>query len=291
VSADIHMFLADALHRRGIEDRDGFALSASKALARVREWQQDEIATALGRVRTDMFRRHPQSPKKKTITLLVTKLLQRWPTMPTSLTETLAEPTTVKVLFLAANPTGSTPLALDEEIREITNKIRASDHRDSLKLVSRWAVRPDDLLQALNEERPHVVHFSGHGNADGELIMLDQDRRPQPVSGDALAAVFGAVRDNIRVAVFNACLSTPQARAVTKHIDCAIGMKHPIGDAAAITFAASFYRALGFGRSVREAFEQGRVALQLAGIPEHKIPQLVVKKGVDAASLVLVQQS
>ncbi len=31
----------------------------------------------------------------------------------------------VKILFLASNPDETTPLQLDEEIRSITNKIRA----------------------------------------------------------------------------------------------------------------------------------------------------------------------
>ena len=53
----------------------------------------------------------------------------------------------VKVLFLAANPINTQQLRLDVEIREITDKIRASDGRDSLEIISRWAVRPDDLLQ------------------------------------------------------------------------------------------------------------------------------------------------
>ena len=67
--------------------------------------------------------------------------------------------TKVKVLLLSANPQGTPKLKLDEEVREITQKVRASEHRDVNELVSRWAVRPDDLLQYLNEDRPHVLHF------------------------------------------------------------------------------------------------------------------------------------
>jgi hypothetical protein len=48
----------------------------------------------------------------------------------------------VKVLFLAANPAGMRRLALDEEVRAIEAKIRASKYRDALELISRWAVRP-----------------------------------------------------------------------------------------------------------------------------------------------------
>src|SRR5262249_48520453 len=117
----------------------------------------------------------------------------------------------VKVLFLAANPAGTQPLQLDEEIRQVTAKVRASEYRDSLELVSRWAVRPDDLMQALLEEKPHVVHLSGHGSSAEELILLDNQDKPKPVSKEALVHLFLTLRDNVRVVVLNACYSRPQA--------------------------------------------------------------------------------
>jgi hypothetical protein len=220
----------------------------------------------------------------------------------------------VKVLFLAANPRGTQPLQLDEEIRQITAKVRAAEYRDSLELISRWAVRPDDLLQALLEVKPHIVHFSGHGSPDSELIprgsqgspsrdfvlesappdseliLLDDRGNPKPVSEEALVHLFRTLKDNVRVVVLNACYSRPQATALAKTIDCTIGMSRPIGDEAAIVFAASFYRAVGFGRSVRDAFDLGGAALLLEGIPEHNSPQLHVRDGVDAAALILVDQ-
>src|SRR4051794_31921242 len=96
----------------------------------------------------------------------------------------------VKVLFLAANPAGTKPLKLDEEIRQITVKVRAAEYRDALELISRWAVRPDDLLQALLEVKPHVVHFSGHGTKAEQLILLDDQGNPKPVTKGALVHVF-----------------------------------------------------------------------------------------------------
>jgi hypothetical protein len=67
------------------------------------------------------------------------------------------------VLFLAANPLRVQPLQLGEECRAIEAKIRAGTFRDQIRLRSYWAARPDDLLQALNEDTPTVLHVSGHG--------------------------------------------------------------------------------------------------------------------------------
>lgn len=150
------------------------------------------------------------------------------------------------------------------------------------------AVRPDDLLQALNEERPHIVHFSGHGTPSEELVLQDSSGNPKPVSKPALESLFKTLKDNIRLVVLNACYSKPQAEAIVETIDCAIGMKRAIGDKAAITFAASFYRAVGFGRSVREAFDQGITALLLEGIPEEHTPVLLCRRDVRPESVYLL---
>lgn len=196
----------------------------------------------------------------------------------------------VRILFLAANPKNSSKLRLDEEIREIQARIRAAEFRDTFELVSRWAVRPLDLLQAFNEVQPHVVHFSGHGSGDAELILEDDAGNTKAVSEAALVALFRTAKDSIRLVLLNACHSEGQAQAVSQHIDCTVGMSTGIGDAAAIVFAPTFYGALAFGRSVGQAFEQGRTALMLEGIPEENTPVLLARPGVDALRVGLINR-
>jgi hypothetical protein len=197
----------------------------------------------------------------------------------------------VRILFLAANPRDTPKLRLDEEIREIQARIRAADFRDHFDLVARWAVRPDDLLQAFNEIRPHVVHFSGHGSRTSQLVLEDKDGNAKPVAEAALVALFRHVKDNIRLVLLNACHSDTQAHAISNEIECTIGMTQGIGDEAAVTFASWFYGALAFGRSVGEAFEQGRTALMLNGIPEETTPTLLIRPGSDALRVSFVNRN
>jgi hypothetical protein len=196
----------------------------------------------------------------------------------------------IKVLFLAADP-GTSKLKLDDEIREITNKIRDSKYRDSIELVSYWAVRPGDLIQALNEIKPQIVHFSGHGNSKGEIIVKDINGLPKALSTEAIKSLFKTLKDNIKVVVLNSCFSKPQAEAIAELIDCSIGMKTEIGDDAAIVFSSAFYRAIGFGRSIQEAFEQAKTALLLEGIPEENTPVLLVKSGSDPTNMRLLNNN
>lgn len=198
------------------------------------------------------------------------------------------QPMKTTVLFLAANPDNVTKLALERESRAIREKIRSSEYPKALEFTTEWGVRPDDLLQYLNEYRPHIVHFSGHGSKNDELVLHDQFDQPKLVSKGALRALFTTLKDNVRLVVLNACYSRSQAEAIVEVIDCAVGMKSAIGDNAAIIFAASFYRGLGFGRSVKDAFDQGVTALLLEGIPEENTPELLVKNRVDASQIWLV---
>lgn len=187
-----------------------------------------------------------------------------------------------KVLFFAANPQGTTPLALDEELRDIEHRIRASEHRDSLSLRSRWAVRADDLIQGLLEDKPTIVHFSGHGEGV-EGLVLHSDKGPyQAVNAEGLRALFETLKDDIRVVVLNACYSREQAEVIREVIDCVVGMNAPIGDDSARKFAAAFYTGLGFGRSVEVAFNLGVTAIKLEGFKDGAVPELLLREGVDA---------
>lgn len=199
--------------------------------------------------------------------------------------------TNVKVLFLAANPPDTRRLRLDLEIREITEKIRASDFRDALEIISLWAVRPADLLQALNQHKPQIVHFSGHGHSSGGLVLEDSQGEAKPVGEDALRSLFRVLAGRIRVVVLNACFSETQAQVITEFVDCAIGTSHSINDQTASTFAAAFYRAIGFGASVYDAFEQGKAAVLLEGLEDSDVLQLRTRSGVDPSRIILTGHS
>jgi hypothetical protein len=197
----------------------------------------------------------------------------------------------VKILFFAADPHSVPPhgradrLLLDEDIRQIREKVRASEHRDALEFDYRLAARQDDLLQALNEVQPDVVHFSGHGWSEGLFLMDSEGRRPLGADVGLLTELFRVFRGRIRVVVLNACLSHSQAEAVARVVGCAIGMHGKISDQAAITFGAAFYRAIGFGHSVQTAFDQACLALPST---ERDCPRIAARPDVDPARLVLV---
>ncbi|MHC5725193.1 MAG: CHAT domain-containing protein [Nostoc sp.] len=185
------------------------------------------------------------------------------------------------ILILAANPKGTTPLRLDEEVREIDAGLQRAKQREQFVLEQKWAVRPRDIQRAMLDINPQIIHFSGHGTGDEGLVFEDETGSAKLVDGEALAGLFDLFADQIECIVLNGCYSEIQANAISQHIKYVIGMSKAIGDRAAIEFAVGFYDALGAGRPVEFAHKFGCAAIRLAGIAEQLTPTLKKKSNID----------
>ncbi|MEO1068622.1 MAG: CHAT domain-containing protein [Cyanobacteria bacterium J06638_6] len=205
-----------------------------------------------------------------------------------------------KILFLAANPIGTSRLRLDQEVRDIEEGLRRSTNQQDFELVTKWAVRAQDIRRALLDENPSIIHFSGHGDggdvatgsspADARkltpinpevgslvshIIVEDDQGNPRPYPPEALANLFKLFADQIDCVVLNACYSKGQAEAIAAHVPYVIGTQKAIGDRAAIEFAVGFYDGLGAGRAIEFAFALGCSAIEGAGLNEQLTPILV----------------
>jgi hypothetical protein len=193
----------------------------------------------------------------------------------------------IKILFLAANPTDMAPLQLDHESRAIDQALRSSNLRDRFALEDHWAVRVRDLQELLLRHEPHIIHFSGHGTEENQIILLDDKSQGHPVSADALANLLGHFTQNLRCVVLNACFSEAQAAKIANTVDCVIGISEEINDVDAVTFAAAFYRSLGYGKSVKTAIELAQNELEMLSRPRPLQSQLISLRS-DAASIYLL---
>ena len=204
------------------------------------------------------------------------------------------------ILFLAANPSNSTPLRLKEEAKEINEALNRPKQQEQFKLEEKWAVRPKDVQRAMLDFSPQIVHFSGHGIgtetirdspevsrkivAEEEnsallegLVFENDEGKAQLVSKEALAALFELFAQGIECVLLNACYSKVQAEAIAVHIPYVIGMNRAIGDKAARVFAVGFYDALRAGRDIKFAYQSACVSIHMEGIPEHLTPVLIPK--------------
>jgi pterin-4a-carbinolamine dehydratase len=178
------------------------------------------------------------------------------------------------ILFLAANPKETTSLRLQEEEREIKEKLRSQGY-GKVPIYSSGATRPRDIQQAMLDSKPQIVHFSGHGIGEEGLVFEDLDGQIKLISSEALADLAKIFSERgLECMVLNACYSKFQAEAIAQHIPYVIGMSQAVGDRAAIEFSSGFYGAVGAGESIEFAYRLGCNAIALAGVSGHLTPIL-----------------
>ncbi len=185
------------------------------------------------------------------------------------------------ILYFGANPEdrGGKRLALDEEPRALRRVVEQGALAHKLHFAARTGARVDDIQRELNRLRPTMVHFGGHGIADGLILQRDADS-PQLLSADALRNLLAACEPVPRIVLLNVCHSASYAETLAEAVDCVVGMPAELGDDDALKFALAFYDALAGRHSLHKAFEQG-----LARLGAHAIetrPVLSLRTGVDA---------
>jgi len=186
----------------------------------------------------------------------------------------------IRILFLSANPWTTSRILVDEEAREIFEKLQEGSCRDRFELIKHEAIKAIDLQRLLMMYEPHIVHFSGHASKTHKLILGGTAGRGKEVDRQGLVEIFGLYRRHVRLILLNACFTRTQARSLSEVIDYSVGAGKGIGDKGGVAFAGAFYRALGFGKSVKESFASAKAELGLTKIPRTSGIELFVRDGI-----------
>ncbi len=200
-------------------------------------------------------------------------------------------PERLRVLYLTANPHGD--LRTDVEVRQVQQALRGAKHRDRISIEQRPAATFQDLLDGLNDVRPHVVHFAGHGG--GETVEFertgDGDGAPHSIDFDVLVSALAATDRPPVLLVLNACDTLEGASAILPAVPVIVAMSDDVPDIAATIFAKQFYSGIASGQSVGAALRQGRVSIEatLSDGETSKLPQHVARDDIDIDVLVLVK--
>lgn len=207
---------------------------------------------------------------------------------------------TFKVLMLTANPVGTDKLQLRDEHSRISDKLQNANNSDDFDIKSKWAVSTSEFAEALIDEKPNIVHFSGHGEnnykqsknsgtkrgqgleEDEETIidrtgiyLYDDDREaPIFVSTEVLSRLFRSMVETnevpIQVVLLNSCYSETQAAALAEIIPHVIGTSSAVKDRAAIAFATGFYSFLTRTKNIKAAWDNGVTQAMIKGEPANR---------------------
>lgn len=215
------------------------------------------------------------------------------------------KPEPLRVLYLTANPeavetttvfpdgsseTSGVWLRVDYEVRQVKEMLKKSKYRDLVVVEHLPAATTMDLLEGLNEHRPHVVHFSGHADRLGLLMENDEGTTAgDDLDFDLLGRLLGATDDPPSLVVLNACESLAGADDLLQTVPTVVAMSNSVDDASAVVFAARFYSAIASAQSVSSALNQAKVAMEAASLGGADLPEARARNDVDLSTLVLVQ--
>lgn len=159
-----------------------------------------------------------------------------------------------KILFLAATPEDQVQLNLGKEFRKIETQLSGAKYRDKFKLENKMAVRILDITNAMQDYKPQIVHFSGHGSGERGLVVEDDAGNTVFFPTEGVNRLFRLFKKDVKCVVLNACYAAEQAKPISEHGIYVVGMNDAVGDKAAIDFAAGFYQSLGAGNDYEFAF-------------------------------------
>lgn len=215
------------------------------------------------------------------------------------------EPEKLRVLYLTANPDATETerveadgayvregvwLRVDREVRSVRQAIRGSKFRDLIEIHHMPAATPEDILDGINDHRPHIVHFSGHG---GDCAVYLESDDPNAMEGvdlefGLLAAALAATTTPPSLIVLNACDTLDGAEELLNAAPVIIAMSEEILDDAASIFAKRFYAAIASAQSVGAALKQAQAAIAMASLDQERGPAHISRDDVDIDTLVLV---
>lgn len=177
-----------------------------------------------------------------------------------------------KILFLAANPSDEARIATDREYKIVKDRLNNGEDRDNFDFLQpEFALDVQQLVVAMNQ-KPDIVHFSGHGEMEGILITNSQNES-QLMPLRALKRLFRQHKDSTQLVVLNSCYSAEQAETLSGLGFYVIGMNTQVEDTASLSFAGGLYIGLAAGKAVEMAYDDAMIVLEtdfpnLSEIPE-----------------------
>jgi hypothetical protein len=290
-----------ASYLRSAEAEDGKAVDAAKKAAAVQDKlasnatrqhdRQRSLTNALkseqsSKDRADEARRRKEKDHAREISRLSATTVHHVYVKP-------PEPEKLRVLYLTASPPDDDggALRVDVEVNNVLRAVRASRHRDLIDIQHRPAAAPQDLIDGINDLRPHVIHFSGHAGAPG--LLFDNadvsDPGEHTVGYRHLARLLRATDEPPTCVVLNACDTAEGALELLDAVPVVIAMNAPVGDASAVVFATRFYAAVGSAQPIGKAIEQAVVATELALATDMDLVTLCARPEVDPSVLKLIE--
>jgi CHAT domain len=185
----------------------------------------------------------------------------------------------------------SQPRNLDEVVAEpVIEQLSSLAGMLPIDLTVRQQPTRWSLLEDIQDVRPHVVHFMGHGEYDaggqqGRIALIGEEGRADWVGESVLVSLLQQTDEIPRLVLLHSCAGAATdysasfagfaPRLIRGGVQCVVAMQYAVTNRTAIEFSKSFYGGIAKGLPVDEAVQAGRFQLnnlfeddyRLLGIP------------------------
>ncbi len=198
----------------------------------------------------------------------------------------------LRILFVSANPIDTANLRLSAEYRTIS---QLAEKCQGVRITPVLAVRTIDLLAAIRQHTPHALHFAGHGDKGGVIVLEDSSGLSESVSAKALARMLRAVnKDNsepVECVVMTACWSAEAKSELVSAVDVSVGSAVELFDETALAFSRGFYTGVLSAANTQAAFEMGQSQVEVENLEGADQLKISTREGFDVRKQVLCPYS
>ena len=181
-----------------------------------------------------------------------------------------------KILFIAANPTSGTAASEVNwltEYKAIDNILNKSRLNNRVELKPNFDTTPEEFLDYVQGNNIWLLHFCGHGNKSGKMVLQDIDNTAFLVRNRDFLNIIAEVQ-GLKCIFLNACNSHILIEETQEIIDYSIGFDGIIHNDDAIEFVKNFYTNLTKVETIPMAF---RYARQRMSFKKSKNVEIVFK--------------
>ncbi|MDH3930882.1 MAG: CHAT domain-containing protein [Chromatiales bacterium] len=192
----------------------------------------------------------------------------------------LAAERPLRLLIAVAAPGDRPGLEVGEEIAHLDRALDELTASGAVRIERLQHATLESLDNALLKNRPHALHFIGHGDFSGDegVLVLESDAVPgtsDVIAGRQLAMLLRNHLTSLRLVFLNSCMGATASRSdpfggvaqslIRRGIPAVVAMQFPIPDKAAVALSRHFYRYLASGQPVDAALNSARAFLYARG--------------------------
>ncbi len=190
----------------------------------------------------------------------------------------------LRLLHVVSSPGNLQPLNVEGEAALLESSLQRLQGRLDIQLLK----DPDPwmLQNALNEFKPHILHYTGHGefkSGRGALLLVNQGdpaRTARPLEAEQLADILR--NKSVKIVVLNACETATAAveapafmsvayGLVLADVPAVIAMQYKMPDYLALRCTQALYTNLAGGEPLDKAVTEMRIAASLGANPEDQV--------------------